>query len=553
MTGRHGVSWLAGLLFGFSPFVIARTAGHLSLVSVAPLAAFWLSVDSLRRTGRYRAAVGAGASLAWALYSDPYYLVYCVMLAAIVLTPLSLSIERRAASGSPPVARALGLTAAAAVALAAAIWTTGGWTFTLGGRVISAHGTHNPMLVATLAGAGSLALHYRYAARLAWQRLGRLSPGTAMAGAASALLLLAPWLSALWFRIADGGQLGRPVVWRSAVPGADLLALVIPNPRHPLLRPLVQPWLEGRPGGFIENVVSVSIVALAVILFARWRRAVRFPSIWVAITLGFALLTLGPFLTIGNVNTHVPLPWFFLGHVPLLGAASTPTRFAAVMMLGMTALFALALAGLADLAGRRGRVFMGAVAVTLMAELLPVPRTLYAADVPGVYARIAADPRQVSVLHLPFGFRDGTKTVGYYDNARQDYQTSHGKRLIGGYLSRLTRNQVSRQRRSRILRTLILLNEGAPYTPPAQEVLRDRGAAFVRRTRLGYVVVERARASPALVAYAVSSFALERIGGDGVYDLYRSTVALGTAPPPGQLPAIAHARGVTTAFSLPAR
>ena len=67
LTGKHGVSWLAGLLFGFSPFVIARTAGHLSLVSVAPLAAFWLSVDALRRTGRCRAAVSAGASLAGAL------------------------------------------------------------------------------------------------------------------------------------------------------------------------------------------------------------------------------------------------------------------------------------------------------------------------------------------------------------------------------------------------------------------------------------------------------------------------------------------------------
>ena len=36
-----------------------------------------------------------------------------------------------------------------------------------------------------------------------------------------------------------------------------------------------------------------------------------------------------------------------------------------------------------------------------------------------------------------------------------------------------------------------------------------------------------------------------------VYDLYRSTVPLGPASPPGQLPAIAHALGVTTAFGLP--
>jgi hypothetical protein len=337
------------------------------------------------------------------------------------------------------------------------------------------------------------------------------------------------------------------------VPGADLLALVIPNPRHPLLRPLVQPWLEQRPGGFIENVVSVSLVALVVILFARWRKAGRFPFLWVGITVGFAILALGPFLTIGGVNTHIPLPWFFLGHVPLLGAASTPARFAAVMMLGMTALFGLALKGLAERVGTRGRLLVGAVGVALVAELLPVPRTLYAADIPDVYAVIAADRRLVSVLHLPFGFRDGTRTVGYYDNARQYYQTSHGKLLVGGYLSRLTRNEVSRQRRSKTLRTLMLLSEGAQYAPPAPEVLRVRGAAFARRARLGYVVVDRARASPELVSYATKSFALERIGGDAKYDLYRTTVPLSPAPPAGEVPIITHARGVTTAYLQPPR
>jgi hypothetical protein len=553
LTGRHGPAWVAGLLFGFSPFVIARTAGHLSLVSVAPLAAFWLSLDALRRTGRYRAAAAAGASLAWALYSDPYYLVYCVMMAAVLVTPLSLSIERRLASASRPLGRVLGLAAAFAVVAAAAIWATGGWTFRMGPLVVSAHGLHNPVFAATLSAAGWWALRYRWQVRTAWSRLGRLNPRNAAVAAASALLLLTPWLSALWYRVADGGQFGRPVVWRSAVPGADLAALVLPNPRHPLLRSLLRPWLEERPGGFIENVVSVSLVALAVIAVARWQRAARFPARWVGITAGFAVLTLGPFLTVGGMNTHVPLPWYLLGHLPLLGAASTPTRFAAVMMLGLTALFGVALAGLADRAGVRGRILVGAVGALLMVELLPVPRTLHPADVPDVYDVIAADSRPVSVLHLPFGFRDGTKTIGYYDNARQYYQTAHGKRLVGGYISRLTRNEVSRQRRSRTVRALLLLSEGGSYTPPPPDVLRLRGEWFVQRARLGYVVVERARASPELIHYAKTAFSLERVGGDARLDLYRTTVDLDLSQPAGLFPSTLHARGVTTTVTLPAR
>ena len=273
LTGRHGISWVAGLLFGFSPFVVARTAGHLSLATVAPLAAFWLSIDSLRRTGRYRAAVAAGASLAWALYSDPYYLVYCVMLAAVLLTPLSLSRERRAAAEKRLLSPVFGLTAAVAVALALAICATGGWTMTLGRTVVSAHGLNNPVFIATLAGAAWWALRYRFGVRVALGRLGCVNPRNVGVAAVSALLLLSPWLYALWFRVAAGAQFNRPVVWRSGVPGADLLALVLPNPKHPLMRPLVQAWYEGRPGGVIENIVSVSLVVLAVIVFARWRAA----------------------------------------------------------------------------------------------------------------------------------------------------------------------------------------------------------------------------------------------------------------------------------------
>ncbi|HSP91632.1 MAG TPA: hypothetical protein VLN08_12020 [Vicinamibacterales bacterium] len=553
LTGRHDVSWAAGLLFGFSPFVIARTAGHLSLVAVAPLAAFWLSVDALRSTGRYRAAVGAGASLAWALYSDPYYLVYCVMLAAIVLSPLSMSCERRAAPGMGGPARLAGLAAGAAAVLAGAIWVTGGWTFRLGPLPISVRGVHNPIVAATVAGAVWWALRYRWRLGLAWQRLGRLNPRNAGVACASALLLLAPWLSALWFRVMDGAQFSRPLVWRSSVPGADLLAFILPNPKHPLMRPLVQTWFEDRPGGIIENVVSVSLVALVVILAAAWRRRVRFPTLWVGITLGFAVLALGPFLTVGGVNTHVPLPWYLLRLVPMLGAASTPTRFAAGMMLGLTALFALALAALAASAGPRRRVLIGAASGALVLELLPAPRVLHAADVPDVFAVVAADPRPVSVLHLPFGFRDGTKTIGYYNNARQYYQTFHEKRLIGGYISRLSRSKISDLRRSRILRALVLLGDGVPYLPPPRPVLRERGAAFVRRVGLGYVVVNRARTPPALLDYAVASFALERVGGDATYDLYRTTVPFDPGAPPVRPAPPSSALGVTTAVSLPPR
>ena len=308
-------------------------------------------------------------------------------------------------------------------------------------------------------------------------------------------------------------------MWRSAVPGADLLALVIPNPRHPLLRPLVRPWLEDRPGGFIENVVSVSIVALAVILVARWRSTLRFPTLWLAITLGFALLALGPFLTIGGLNTHIPLPWFFLGHVPLLGAASTPTRFAAVMMLGMTALFGLALASLADSAGPRARVLVGAVdggARGRTAARAPdTPRGGRARRLHGHSGRPPAGVGAAPAVRVPGRHED-----------RRGPMTMRGRTTRPDTASDSSAGTFSPDAQPGEPAAPIQFEDpdsaerGCPVHAPAPQVLRGRGAAFARRARLGYVVVDRARASSALVDYAVSSFALERIGGDEVYDLY---------------------------------
>ena len=71
-----------------------------------------------------------------------------------------------------------------------------------------------------------------------------------------------------------------------------------------------------------------------------------------------------------------------------------------------------------------------------------MPRQLHAGTIPAVFHRIAADPRtDVRVLSLPIGVRDGTSSLGNFNPLTQYQQTVHGKRLVGGYLSRVTREQ----------------------------------------------------------------------------------------------------------------
>lgn len=546
LTGRRGVSWVAGLVFGFSPFVIARSTGHLSLVAVAPLAVFWLCLDSWRSSGRLRPALCAGLTLAWALYTDVYYAIYCVLIGVLFLLPVTVRGGRRA-SPAPGWARnsanaALGL----AVGVAIGIAVTGGGVLTVAGLEIGLRTLYTPVLAATVLAIGRFLLAYSLRVELAPTRPGRITlPGVAALVAASAGLL-APWLAALAQRLAAGGSIGGPTVWRNSVPGVDVLDLLRLNPSNAVLRLFTHTPPAALSEASIEHTAAVPFVALAVIGVAAWRYRATLPRWWVFLTLAFAALSLGPFLAVGGFNTHVPGPWALLRYAPLLGSARNPARFAAVVPMGLTVLFAVSLAHLLARARRGGPLVLAGVAALLLLELAPMPRELFSARVPAIYDIVTRDPRPVSILHLPFGFRDGTRTVGEYDNARQYHQTRHGKQLLGGYVSRVSRAELGRQRESRVIRTLLWLSEGHPYVPRPSPMLRARGDRFVRRTGLGYVVVDRARTPLPLLEYAIASFDLEWVAGSDGLDLYRVVPGEGENAAP--LAGPPHARGVTHAY-----
>jgi hypothetical protein len=268
-------------------------------------------------------------------------------------------------------------------------------------------------------------------------------------------------------------------------------------------------------------------VALLVILVAVGWFRFRPPAYWAALALVSASLAVGPFVSVGGVLTYVPTPWTLLRYAPVLGSARAPARFMAVVMVAVAVVFALALQAIRERVSPRARgwVFAGVSAVLLF-ELLPAPRALQTARVPAFYHRIAADPRDVRVLELPFGVRDGLSSVGDFSASSQFYQTVHQKRLIGGYLSRVSRRRVAEIRHRPILSALIDLSEGRDLAPGIEQVLRERGPEFVRRARIGYVVVDRTRASPRLVNFAIDILRLEKIESSATRDLYRPRAAL---------------------------
>ena len=234
VTGRSTESWLAGLLFAWSPLLVTRGMGHFSLVAAAPLAIFLLVLMKADGHERFRDAVALGVVVAWAATTDVYYGVYCLLIGAVFLVARVFAIHGSPQSGRARAVRwAVDVLLLCVAGLVVAIAITGGWTSTIFGHAISARGLYTPVLVLTTLALMRVAWHVRASPRPgaghdAW----RLAFLTVAAGLVTTALL-SPVLYAIGLKITSG-EFAPGVMWRNSPPGVDLLAFVIPNPNHPL-------------------------------------------------------------------------------------------------------------------------------------------------------------------------------------------------------------------------------------------------------------------------------------------------------------------------------
>lgn len=522
LTGRTAEAVLAGLMFACAPFLLARGEGHFSLAAAAPLPAFMLALYRAWDLQRVRDAALAGVALAWAAFCDPYFAVFCVILGTVFLGSrvFALSLVRRGAERRRGVRNLVDVALVLTAGLIIVVHVLGNGSLQLGPARISMRTLYTPMLVLTLLGVLRVWLSTDVRITSVPVPSRRFVFTASAAAVVAAAVLMSPTLYAVGARLLEDGFESAPVLWRSSATGVDLLAYAIPNPAHPLAPDGFRAWLDARPQGFAENVASISWIGLAVILFAWRALRAQFGRLWVGIALMFGLMSIGPFLTIAGVNTFIPGPWALLRYVPVIGAARMPGRMSIVVMMALCVLFAMALTAIGRRYPQRRRQILIAAGVLLAFELCPAPRTLYAATPPSIYDIIAADPRPVRVLQLPTGVRDGTWSIGDFAPSTQFYQTYHGKGLLGGYLSRVSRSTRSFYRRAPVISSLIEISEGRKLSP--SHITRAMGLAddFMRNAKVGYVVMHTDRTSADLRDFATTLLGLKKIAEADGYELY---------------------------------
>ena len=207
--------------------------------------------------------------------------------------------------------------------------------------------------------------------------------------------------------------------------------------------------------GAYLGLIPVAIVALG--LRARVRAIVP----WVTGAAIFAILALGPWLHVAGWPSFVPLPYFVLTSViPLFALAGVPARFMAMVYLGLAMAVGLTLTALVpERPALRRTAILALVLAGILLEYAPRPYTTTPFVVPSFYADLAREPDVgQALLELP-------SATGML------YQTVHGKRIVGGYLSRTPRAQWDALVTHPVVR---FIAEDLPCTESFRKEIRER-------------------------------------------------------------------------------
>jgi hypothetical protein len=294
----------------------------------------------------------------------------------------------------------------------------------------------------------------------------RVAAGLGAPGLAAAVLFflvtMAPF--ALSWAL-DPGK--APIPRQASNWSANLAGFVVPRPEAtPLYGGLFSGWSARVAKGIGGQEVFLGFPLLLLAVAGVARRPRGWTAIAAGVALGFAVLSLGPTLKVGGLETGWPMPYAALMKVPPFEMGRTPVRCVLLAVFALAFPAAVGLAWARDTVRRHGGTGAAACLVVVIlawtvAEVVsPAPQSRAYAP-PAALGGLVPGP----VVNVPISVFDGRAVF---------LQTFHGQPIATGFVSRRTPAQLAH------VRTLDLLLEG---DPPA--FLRHLGRLGVRNIILG--------------------------------------------------------------------
>jgi len=297
----------------------------------------------------------------------------------------------------------------------------------------------------------------------------------------------------------------------------DLLGFIVPG--HVLLHNDFTSQLAGHlAGNRTENDAYLGIpllILFALAAAAGWRRVgIR----WAALmTIGVALLSLGPHLHVFGERTPIPLPWALVQFLPLMGNA-LPSRLMLVAFLGV----GIVVAGLWESAWkdrRRSRFFAGLLlAVSLATVWPPIPAPTTRASVPAFFqagGQVSAIPEGAAILVTPFSSRQSTDAMYWQAVANYRFRMPEGDAFTPGpYLG---------PHPSHLQASLDALDQGRAV--PVTDLERQLALRDLKSLGVDSIVAGPSPGERAIVAYLTDVLGASPDQSGGVYVWWRLSLA----------------------------
>lgn len=185
---------------------------------------------------------------------------------------------------------------------------------------------------------------------------------------------------------------------------------------------------------FLYYVLGLCIIFLLLFIYSLLKE--KRIGVWGASFFFFLLLSLGPFLNV--LGRPVSLtPYILLYILPGFSIFRAPARFVVLAMLSLAILSGFGLKKILKKTNRKNLLTAIAISVVLF-EFLSIPVQLSPTSIPSIYDRISGSEGEYAILEVPISpirvrFNGSLWETGLPQYMY--YQTVHGKKIVGGYVS----------------------------------------------------------------------------------------------------------------------
>lgn len=334
-----------------------------------------------------------------------------------------------------------------------------------------------------------------------------------------ALVVATPVLVPLVGGILDDESSTAPSAQDLAAFSSSPLSWVVPPVTHPVLGGIAEVDVLRTSS---EGVASPGLLLVGLGLAGASLVAADRRRGWVLLTWVGFVLSLGPFLVVGQERVALPLPYLALRALPFMDTMRTPGRFALIGVLGICVLAAGTLAALLDQHPARRRWLLLACGAVVAFELVPGPLISRDGGAPAPYTTIADDPGAGAVLEVPLQWSTGVEIIGFEQRnvtLFMAWATVHGKPFVGGSVSRLSDERLARLEAVPVYRQVRELQGDPGIGDPVTFGVDD-----LRQLGIGYVVYHRDIPVPEVLRY-VKALDLPVLADDGTVVVWKVPVA----------------------------